>query len=78
MPNNYKLCKVFDCQNMPDDIKQYFMDLCSENCRSNDSYVDWYFEEDDELLPEYQQVQAWLLSNGAEFKDESVIIKYWW
>ena len=65
----YKLLKVFDCQQMPEDIKYQFFDATSDYL--NDVYLEWYWEE---MNPE---VDKWLLENGAN-PNEQVLIKRWW
>lgn len=78
MTNKYKLYKVFDCQDMPDDIKQLVFDVGDERCLGNDSSIEWYFEEDcKDLGSGYKEIQDWLLNNGAELGDR-VLIKHWW
>ncbi len=80
-----KLMKVFDCQDMPDDVRESFFDYCaSGNSLGNDCYVDWYsgdiVEEDEEQNPysrNFSKVVTWLVSQGATV-DEHVIIKHWW
>jgi hypothetical protein len=74
----YKIYKVFDCQNMPEDIKQLFFDLGADMCLSNGSCYEWHFEKNSDLTTESKQIQDWLLNNGAELKDKSVLIRYWW
>jgi hypothetical protein len=65
----YKLMKVFDCQDMPDDVRKDFFDAC-ELC--NDVCTQWFIGYCSE------SVNRWLLENGATEEDEKVIIKHWW
>ena len=88
----YKLMKVFDCTNMPQDVSSKFM---SDSEASNDCYLDRYChgawnyksehkggeilaEEDDMIIEKgIDIVSDWLYDNGAELGEE-VIIKHWW
>ena len=79
-----KLIKVFDCQEMPDDVREAF--FCEKEA-SNDCYVDWCLddlpedlnsEEDPCYGPDYLKVSKWLLENGASIDDKDIIIKHWW
>lgn len=73
----YKIMKVFDCQDMPDDLCSEFLEMWDN--KSNDSSVEWptantvYADKDDPT----RRIDEWLLEGGAE-KYEDVIIKYWW
>lgn len=75
--------KVFDCQDMPDDVRTY---LFESSYQGNDCYVSQevfgptYFDEDsntDIECEEYNIVCQWLLDNGATI-GEYVIISHWW
>ena len=73
----YKVMKVFDCQDMPDDLCREFLEMWDN--KSNDSSVEWptantVYESDDDPT---KRIDDWLLECGAE-KYEDVIIKYWW
>lgn len=82
----YEMKKVFDCQDMPPDVRTYFFELHEA---SNDTYVShevfaptFLDEADDgteQILPceDYSIVDAWLLENGA-FVGEYVLINHWW
>lgn len=86
MKNNFELLKVFDCQDMPDDVRNAFF-ACS--CAGNDVYVNWgiaanILDPDDEYDMQIKKVDDWLISNGAEGPidgrpyGEEVLIKHWW
>jgi hypothetical protein len=79
----YEMRKVFDCQNMPNDVRtKFFVEMCE--C-SNDCYVSWWpqtatFVDDDGTTQpneDHTIVDAWLLDNGAE-PDECVLVQHWW
>lgn len=73
--------KVFDCQDMPDNVRKVFFE---ENCYSNDcaivydvepvSYVDDLGEESNVY---HTVVDTWLIANGAT-ENETIVIKHWW
>jgi hypothetical protein len=79
------LMKVFDCQDMPDDIKKIFFDIMEPRFKAlmlgNDCYVDFDIDfEEPESIDESDKllmIQKWLLENGAEL-DDTVLINYWW
>ena len=66
----FKLRKVFDCQDMPEEIKQNFFERYHRS--SNDVFIDFFICDIKE-----NPVMQWLVDNGAE-KDEMILIKYWW
>lgn len=76
------MLKVFDCQEMPDNVRHKMFDHCQQG---NDCYVGWwpqsptYVEDDGSIAPneDYTIVDEWLLANGAEV-DERVLINHWW
>lgn len=79
---NYRVMKVFDCQDMPPELCRAFLRMWDN--KGNDSAVEWTINDTvdpDELT---QQIDEWLIKNGAQAaKDESssgeeVLIKYWW
>jgi len=78
----YKTMKVFDCQDMPRPLCHAFLELWDNKC--NDSSVEWTISSDIDPDAFTQQIDDWLIENGAEGpKDEhasgeEVIIKYWW
>jgi len=67
----YKIAKVFDCQDMPDDIKDVFF---STQEAGNDSYVSYSLGNYGE---DFKLVDHWLLEHGAEPNDW-VLISHWW
>ena len=74
--------KVFDCWDMPDNVREKFFELCSGgNSVGNDCYVSWFpcspcFEEDSDIKDSWL-VDTWLLENGAN-ATETVIVQHWW
>lgn len=68
----FKLMKVFDCQDMPDNVRKLLYDMYDNG---NDTYVSHIMGESDE---KYMLVDKWLIENGAEPKSEEVLISYWW
>lgn len=66
MTKRYELLKVFDCYNMPSDLRDRFFDV--HDWLSHDSFVFWTVKENvydddndfDHLMDE------WLVSSGAE------------
>jgi hypothetical protein len=74
---NYRVMKVFDCQEMPDDIRKMFFDV---SVALNDSYVEYLIEDprwESEWSASYIAINNWLIANGAEL-NEKVIISHWW
>jgi len=65
----FKIMKVFDCQDMPKEIRKALFDYFE---RANDTYIEWQLGE----MPE-GPITDWLLAHGAE-KDEEVLVQYWW
>ena len=85
MTNKYKLKKVFDCQDMPEDLKLRFFKWCEQG---NDSFTYWevhgwdYGQLDEEDLI-VKDIDEWLVANGAEAGTETecgetVLILHWW
>lgn len=76
---NYKTLKIFDCQDMPKEVKQHFFEIYRYSGVGNYCYVDYNVADsiwgEDEGYS-YKLVDEWLIENGAE-KTESVIIKHW-
>lgn len=84
---NFKVMKVFDCQDMPDKLCQEFLELFQ--FAGNGAYVyyhiaavDW--SEKPEFDRKYQALDQWLIENGAigpkdeDDAGEEVLISYWW
>ena len=65
-----KLMKVFDCQDMPDDIRDDFFNHFEGV--GNDVYIDTYVCDINE-----HSFMKWLIDNGAE-ENEKVLINHWW
>lgn len=82
----FKLKKVFNCQDMPEDIKDMFFERNSDPSHGNDCYVDWYIKgtKEEYMSPEEKAIDAWLIANGANDapsendSGEEVIISHWW
>jgi hypothetical protein len=70
MKNKYKLLKVFDCQDMPDNIRRQFFDE-TDHAHGNDVYIDFVLEDED------NSVVKWFRKHGADTEDE-VVVKRWW
>ena len=71
--------KVFDCQDMPDKIREQFF---YREARDSDCYVAWWVEpkitqETGNQNEDYTPVDGWLLEQGATV-DEKVLIHHWW
>ncbi len=78
----FKTKKVFDCQDMPEDLKRKFFELDDHN-RGNDCYIDWWIASDMDADENTKAIDQWLIDNGADpgTKDkcgEEVLIKHWW
>jgi hypothetical protein len=80
-----KMVRVFDCQEMPNDVKDYFFKHYGEG-KSNDCYINVWIEGDCEISDQdctndydcekcihrkYNIVDQWLLDNGAG--DETIV-----
>lgn len=91
---NFKMMKVFDCQDMPEDIRKIFFDYSE---KGNDVYVDWwvhseryFYLEGQDKDPEYIEyvrqktaLDDWFIANGAtpgkpDHEGEHIIVKHWW
>jgi hypothetical protein len=81
------LQKVFDCQDMPDDIKEIFFNQneCGNDCLVYYT-VNWLkqaIEEDGTESPDCydssneEKLDNWLIENGA-LNNELIIISHWW
>lgn len=86
--SNFKIMKVFDCQDMPEDIRRVFFDAHEER---NDSYVLWTLETagindtdtDKDYDADHKLIDQWLIDNGAKPGEpgrsgETVLINHWW
>ncbi len=82
----HQVMKVFDCQDMPEDLRRKFMDMWEYG---NNSFVRWtiadsIYDEEDEGCRDTKEVDDWLITNGAtpapgeHQSGEEVIILYWW
>lgn len=78
----FKIRKVFDCQSMPDDVRDAFFRI---TCANNDCFVNhWIAEcpEDYENSPENLLVDNWLkqfnLSPSEASGDDPLLISHWW
>lgn len=76
LANNFKMMKIFDCQDMPHDIMKLFFSRYDDGQTGNNCYADWTTEVWDMNDP-FLEVSKWLVENGAEV-DEEVIVKHWW
>ena len=64
----FKRVKLFDCQDMPQDVRTKF--FLSFNGGSNDICVKYFVDKESD-------VGKWLIANGAK-NEEAVIIQHWW
>lgn len=83
----YKLLKVFNCQQMPGDIRDiYFEEANDPESHGNDCYIDWYIEHpsDPHISENKKIINQWLVDNGADAaldensSGEKVLIRHWW
>lgn len=80
-----KLMKVFDCQDMPDDLRHQFFEKERGGLgRGNRCYISWYIAANRDPTLTEQAVDEWLVSQGAsgppneDSEGEHVLIKHWW
>lgn len=84
----YKLKKVFDCQDMPPEVRRAFFDWAqSGDPVSNRCYVSFQGDISKEIdepglynqdaIPIFHTIHKWLIANGAGLLDE-VLIHHWW
>lgn len=83
-----KLMQVFDCQDMPSNIREEFFDVTDDMVSSNDVHINWYVGECDDTTYEmygekedaqHRLVDTWLKEDcGTELISEEVLIKRWW
>jgi len=72
----YKLQKVFDCQDMPEDIRKEFFNLWDNY--GNDCYLSYIIGELNSPNSSLSlNIDKWLIDNGAT-NGEEVIINHWW
>ncbi len=67
---NYKVMKVFDCWDMPEEPRKALFECWDD--KGNDTFVEWNLEE----FPE-GPIGEWFLANGAEAGD-TVLVSYRW
>lgn len=72
----YETLKVFDCQDMPDDIESAFFDY-TDWVSENDVFIEWYTGEYDEEDEDGKKIDDWFVANGAQ-PHEKLIVKRWW
>ncbi len=83
--SKYKMYKVFDCQNMPNEIlialREIFREAHNDSCVTY-TIADSFWEEG--TGKNYILLDGWLVMNGADGPPdnqscgETVLIKYWW
>ena len=66
--------KQFDCQDMPDYVRESFFDIT--DWANNDTWVDFYVEYDEDN-DDNNKVVDWLIENKAK-ENSKVLIKHWW
>lgn len=79
----YKVMKVFDCQDMPENLREKFFEFYSDYGKSNDSCVTWEIGSNSEPEETEKLIDMWLVLNGADRATEDncgeeVLIRYWW
>jgi len=62
--------KVFNCDDMPDDMQQQCVDMLD----GFGKYIPWWFRDPKYLEESALLIQKWLLENGAEEADKVVLI----
>jgi hypothetical protein len=73
-----KRMKVFDCQDMPEDLRtEFFEDEREGHGRGNDVFISWYINYSTDPSPAQIAINKWLIENGAK-DDEEVLIRHWW
>ncbi len=70
----YKMMKVFDCQDMPEYMKEGFFDTF-RRAGNNTAVID--IVDKPGTFTVERPFHEWLVANGAEY-GEDVVIKYWW
>jgi len=67
-----RVMKVFDCQEMPNDLRKEFFDIWKGNFKGNDCFIEQDVGEMDR-----GPIRAWLIANGAG-EEENVLVSHWW
>lgn len=73
-----KLMQVFDCTDMPRDVKKAFFER--NEGKGNDTYVTWSINDrgyGDEEDAQIALVDKWLLTQHLMI-DSEVLISHWW
>lgn len=76
----FEMKKVFDCQDMPDDVRNAFFATSEQgnDCYVNVGVTDGDMMEAEDFDTERSLVINWLWANGASPEDDSVIVQHWW
>jgi hypothetical protein len=87
---SFKMMKVFDCQDMPEDLRHNFFKFFDDGQAGNSCYVDWYIQSEryEDPLGDWDKrkiaIDSWLIENGAKpaksdnHEGEHVLVRYWW
>jgi len=77
--------KVFDCQDMPQDIRDLFYSFYE--C-GNDVWVSWGIadsvDDGSEAAKQRKKIDDWFVANGADpapdenSSGETILVNYWW
>ncbi len=72
---------VFDCQDMPEELRQRFYEETGHY--GDDVYVDWHINDTIDPSDDKKVVDAWLVEQGMDAGGEDregahVLIKRWW
>jgi len=85
--SNRIMMPVYDCQKMPDKVRQAFYELTES--AGNDCYVSHFIGDaleeekndpgshDKKVIEQYKVLEEWLIANGATI-GEHVLINHWW
>jgi hypothetical protein len=77
-----RLMKVFDCQDMPCDIRNIFFEETEDSNHCNDIYVSWDIDgswrDDTEDTDNEKLIDNWFFEQGAVREDKEIIVKRWW
>jgi hypothetical protein len=82
----FKIMKVFDCQDMPEDVRAAFFRLFEDQPIYNGYYVKLQLDfcPSEDKLRDDIIVEKWLAENGAapasseDTEGEEVLVKHWW